>query len=135
MPNPVELVAQATFPSTPLNEPVLRAVPDSEAARLTDLLSDQVVPAQAGAPVAPSHAAEGHTMGSKMLQTLVSWGQSYSQTMDGIAQRLNSNSGAMTISDVLHVTVDLTKVSVMTEMGSKAVFKLTSEVDQLIKPQ
>lgn len=143
----IATVAQATTNSTWVDTPVLRSVSDSDAARLSDLLSTQNVQAPAAqAPtsassvpsvssVAPVTPANGNSIGDSILRTLDSAGRTYQNNFSKVERTLTNVGGELNAADLLRLQVQLIGSSLQIELISKVVSKGTQHIDQLTKLQ
>lgn len=136
----INLVAQATTPSPWVDTPVLRDVPDAEAARFTDVLQAP----QAGQGIqAPSDMPEvfsvtpgqpGH-LGDAILRSMEEAGRQYVAKTQEVSQLLVDRSQELSTTSLLRLQIQLTDASMYVDLLGKAVSKATQHIDQLTKLQ
>lgn len=139
----INLVAQATTPSPWVDTPVLRDVPDAEAARFTDVLQATQGPQAGPAVQAPSDLPSvssvspgepGH-LGDAILRSMEEAGRQYAAKTQEIHQVLLDRSQELSTTSLLRLQVQLTDASMFVDLLGKAVSKATQHVDQLTKLQ
>jgi type III secretion system YscI/HrpB-like protein len=136
----INLVAQAATPSPWVDTPVLRDVPDAEAARFTDVLQ---APQAAQGIQAPSDVPEvysvspgqpGH-LGDAILRSMEEVGRQYAAKTQEIHQVFLDRSQELSTTSLLRLQVQLTDASMFVDLLGKAVSKATQHIDQLTKLQ
>jgi type III secretion system YscI/HrpB-like protein len=130
----ITMVAQATTSSAWVDTPVLREVPESEAARFTDVLQPPQAPMDMP-PVAPSAAAEGGHLGDAILRSMEQAGREYMAKTQEIHMALSERAQEISTTALLRLQVQLTDASMFVDLLGKAVSKATQHVDQLTKLQ
>lgn len=137
----INLVAQATTPSPWVDTPVLRDVPDAEAARFTDVLqAPQAAPPAVQAPsdlpsvYSVSPGEPGH-LGDAILRSMEEAGRQYVAKTQEIHQVLLDRSQELSTTSLLRLQVQLTDASMFVDLLGKAVSKATQHIDQLTKLQ
>lgn len=135
----MNLVAQATTSPAWVDTPVLREVPDSDAARFSDVLK---APPQApldapmdAMPIAPSSVGEPGHLGDAILRSMETAGREYAAKTQEIHMALTERGQELTASGLLRLQVQLTDASMFVDLLGKAVSKATQHVDQLTKLQ
>lgn len=136
----INLMAQATASTPWVDTPVLRDVPDSDAARFTDVL--QAPQAVQGAQLAPelspvssvSPSQPGH-LGDAILRSMEEAGRQYVAKTQEIHHVLLDRSQDLSTTSVLRLQVQLTDASMFVDLLGKAVSKFTQHIDQLTKLQ
>lgn len=135
--NVIDLVAQTTTSSAWVDTPVLREVPEADAARFTDVLRgpDAVTSASpTSAPPALAPIEPGH-LGDTILRAMQSAGSEYAAKSGVIHSVLASDSNHLSATDMLRLQVQLTDASMFVDLLGKAVSKSTQHIDQLTKLQ
>lgn len=130
----MSVIAQATTHSSWVDAPVLRSVSESDAARLSDLLSTQSVQAPA-APIVPDVPAQGNSIGDAILRSMDSAGRTYRARTDEINRLAAADGAHLTTADLLRIQFQLIDSSMQVDLISKAVSKATQHIDQLTKLQ
>lgn len=136
----INLMAQATASTPWVDTPVLRDVPDSDAARFTDVLqapqSVQGAPAPSElAPVSSVSASEPGHLGDAILRSMEEAGRQYVAKTQEIHQVLLDRSQELSTTSLLRLQVQLTDASMFVDLLGKAVSKATQHIDQLTKLQ
>ena len=139
----INLVAQAATPSPWVDTPVLRDVPDAEAARFTDVLQAPQAPAAPQGVQAPSDlpwvypvspSEPGH-LGDAILRSMEEAGRQYVAKTQEIHHVLLDRSQELSTTSLLRLQVQLTDASMFVDLLGKAVSKATQHIDQLTKLQ
>ena len=136
----INLVAQATTPSPWVDTPVLRDVPDAEAARFTDVLQapQTVQGIQAPSDMPPVYSVSpsepGH-LGDAILRSMEEAGRQYVAKTQEIHNVLLDRSQELSTTSLLRLQVQLTDASMFVDLLGKAVSKATQHIDQLTKLQ
>lgn len=135
----MNLVAQATTSPAWVDTPVLREVPETEAARFTDVLK---APPQAPLdapmdmpPLAPSSVSEPGHLGDAILRSMEEAGREYAAKTQEIHMALTERGQELTTTSLLRLQVQLTDASMFVDLLGKAVSKATQHLDQLTKLQ
>lgn len=132
----VTVLAQATTGSSWVDTPVLSSVSESDAARMSDLLSTQSVQSQAPAALSSVTPPSGNTIGDAILRSLEAAGRSYVDKSAGIHKLVSvENTQPITSKDLLRMQFELLDTSLQVDLISKVVSKGTQHVDQLTKLQ
>jgi type III secretion system YscI/HrpB-like protein len=140
MADPISVVAQATTGTSWVDTPVLRSVPESDSARLTDILSTQRIQDQAPSAISPvaqaaQAAANGNTMGDAIIRSLEATGRSYASKSEGIRKMLSVDAPHLSPRDLLRVQFELIDTSMQVDLLAKVVGKGTQFLDQMTKLQ
>ncbi|NIM41995.1 MAG: hypothetical protein GTN86_12575 [Xanthomonadales bacterium] len=133
----INLVAQATTSPAWVDTPVLREVPESEAARFTDVLQALQAPqAPLDAPLAaPVAGSEPGHLGDAILRSMENAGREYLAKTQEIHAALTERGQEISTTTLLRLQVQLTDASMFVDLLGKAVSKATQHVDQLTKLQ
>lgn len=132
----INTVAQATTSSAWVDTPVLREVPESEAARFTDVLN-AANPAQTRAPdaVMPVESLSKANLGDAILGSLESVGRDYAAKSQRISAALTPDAELLSTTELLRLQLAMADASMFVELVGKAVSKATQHIDQLTKLQ
>jgi len=134
----ISVVAQATSQSSWVDSAAFSSVSESDAARLSDLMSTQQVQAQApdgaAAPGPASPQGPGKSMGDAILRSMDATGRNYKAKIEEMNLKL-ANPQEMTTSDLLRMQFQLIDTSMQVDLISKAISKGTQHIDQLTKLQ
>ncbi|WP_048439661.1 type III secretion system inner rod subunit SctI [Caenimonas sp. SL110] len=142
----ISVIAQATSPSGWVDSPVIRSVSESDAARLSDLLSTQQT--QAAPPVAPTPPASttavtevsastrpGNSIGDQILKSMDSAGKNYKSKAMEIDKMINLESSRVAPHHLLRMQFQLFETSMQVDLISKGISKAVQHIDQVTKLQ
>lgn len=136
----INLVAQAATPSPWVDTPVLRDVPEAEAARFTDVLQ---APQAAQGIQAPSDVPEvssvspgqpGH-LGDAILRSMEEMGRQYAAKTQEIHRVFTDRSPELSTTSLLRLQLQLTDASMFVDLLGKTLSKATQSLDQVIRVQ
>lgn len=140
----ISIVAQASSQPGWVDSPVMSSVSGSDAARMSDLMSNPALqaPAQA-APPAPAAAVTpasevrqaANSMGDKILNAWDSVGRQYNEGAARIDKMISVDAGTLTMSDALRLQVEFFRTSMQIDMMGKCVSKSGQHLDTLTKLQ
>jgi type III secretion system YscI/HrpB-like protein len=130
----INLVAQATTSPAWVDTPVLRDVPETEAARFTDVLQAPQAPLDVP-PAAPVAGSEPGHLGDAILRSMENAGREYIARTQEIHAALSERGQEISTTALLRLQVQLTDASMFVDLLGKAVSKATQHVDQLTKLQ
>ncbi|MRD47089.1 type III secretion system inner rod subunit SctI [Caenimonas koreensis] len=131
----ISVVAQATAQSSWVDTPVLRSVSESDAARMSDLLSAKGMQAQSGTPPVVNIPQNGNTIGDSILRSFDAAGKDYKVKTHEIDRLLNLDANKITTTELLKMQMRLIETSMQVDLISKTVSKAVQHIDQLTKLQ
>lgn len=138
----ISIVAQATTQSGWVDSPVMRSVSESDAARFSDLVSQQQIqqvqppaPETAVAPVPDEIKPVGNSLGDRMLKTFDTLGKQYKEGAGRIDSVVGVEGAAMSPETALRLQVEMFRMSMHVDLMSKFAAKTGQHIDTLTKLQ
>lgn len=134
----ISIIAQASTQSGWIDSPVMSRASESDAARMSDLLSVQQVQPQAPEPAVaavPEVKAGGNSIGDKILNSLNETGRKYQDGMHRIEGMLGGDGGSLSLTDALRLQMQLFQSSIQIDLMSKFTAKTGQHIDTLTKLQ
>lgn len=138
----ISIVAQATTQSVWIDNPVISSASQSDAARLSDLLSVQQVqqvqpptPDSLVTPVAGEIKASSNGLGDKILNAWDAAGKQYKDGANRIDTVMGTEGASMSLDTALRLQLEMFKTSMQVDLMSKFMAKTGQHIDTLTKLQ
>lgn len=138
----ISIVAQATTQSGWVDSPVMRSVSESDAARFSDLVSQQRIqqvqppaPETAVAPLPDEIKPVGNSLGDRMLKTFDTLGKQYKEGAGRIDSVVGVEGSSMSPETALRLQVEMFRMSMHVDLMSKFAAKTGQHIDTLTKLQ